>query len=428
MEIMKQERRIRRFGGLVTGGSVMVLLLWSSVQAATLDLWSGGLPHESLIFLRDKTKEFEKEQPGTKVNVTFYPWPEFRVKLQAAFEAGTGPDLIIDGFIRRWHARGVLEPFDQHLAGLPAKDVLAPVPMSFGRFEGKTWGFPYISYNFTAIYSKEMFRDAGIELKPSEVIDQDRLLDLARRLTITGPDGKVRQHGIALLGNAHSDHLFVTLFYSLGGRIFGPDGKLIIRQHRDKLLRVMRFYPEAAKYSPGGGPVAVQQAYGTTRAQLGTKQVAIITDTVPAINIVEHNYPDRRGKLDNLLFKDAMYASEYLMWFKKTPKKEAWEYVKFLFRRDVHVPFALKAGYVPPRTDIADSPLVKENHGAQADLRQMRLGGHPHPANTVIYYDQIRRHQWDAVAAVLLGKKSPEKAVDDMIEEMYTTEKELTGK
>jgi ABC-type glycerol-3-phosphate transport system substrate-binding protein len=348
------------------------------------------------------------------------------VKLQAAFEAGAGPDLIIDGFIRRWHARGVVDPLDAHLETLPARAVLSPVPVSFGKFDGKTWALPYITYNFTAIYNTEMFRAAGIELRPDEIIDQDRFLDLARRLTVTGPDGKVKQYGIGLLGSAHSDHLFVTLFYSTGGRLFGPDGKLIARNHRDKLVKVMSFYPEAAKYSPGGAAVAVQQAYGTTRATLGTKQVAIITDTVPAINIIETQYPDLKGKLDALLFKEPMYASEYLMWFKKTPKKEAWEFVKVLFDREVHTQFALKAGYVPPRTDVLDHPLVKLNRGAQADLRQARQGAYPHPANTVIYYDQIRRHQWDAVGAVLLGKKPVEQAVDEMLDLMYKTEAELT--
>src|SRR6185312_13934116 len=68
----------------------------------------------SLDTIKDNIRQFEEANPGTKVNVTDYDWPDYPDALLLRFRGGTTTDVVYGGqdWLPAWAKAGFLAPLD----------------------------------------------------------------------------------------------------------------------------------------------------------------------------------------------------------------------------------------------------------------------------------------------------------------------------
>ncbi len=132
-------------------------------------------------FLRD----FEKQNDGVKVRVTFEAWDDYMTKLPTLFAGGAAPDLVHQhmSIVQDYGHRGAL----LDLAPLMERDGVdrsAFVPSLLDAFTdgGKVYGIPKDSAAWGIYYNKDKFDDAGVPY-PSDDWTMEDLRATARALT-----------------------------------------------------------------------------------------------------------------------------------------------------------------------------------------------------------------------------------------------------
>ncbi len=143
-------------------------------------------------FLRD----FERQNEGSTVKVTFEAWDDYMTKLPTLFAGGAVPDLIHQhqSIVQDYGHRGAL----LDLAPLMDRDGIdrsAFVPALLDAFTDgdKVYGIPKDSAAWGVYYNKDKFDEAGLDY-PSDDWSMDDLRETARALT---RDDKGRSPGDA---------------------------------------------------------------------------------------------------------------------------------------------------------------------------------------------------------------------------------------
>jgi N,N'-diacetylchitobiose transport system substrate-binding protein len=115
--------------------------------------------------------QFQKDHPGTTVDVQYQNWSDHLTKFDATLAGGNSPDVIEMGNteMTKYMAAGAFTALDkssfenapQWLSGL-AKS---------GSFGGKTYGVPYYAGSRVATYRTDLFTSAGIKKLPSSLAE-----------------------------------------------------------------------------------------------------------------------------------------------------------------------------------------------------------------------------------------------------------------
>src|SRR4051812_12410161 len=115
----------------------------------------------SLDTIQDNARKFEAENPGIKVKITDYTWPDYQDSLVLRFRSGTPTDVAYVGqdWLPAWAAAGFLAPLD----GIAPPEVLsdlkkdmAPFSLSDMTYKGKVYGLPYYADTISFVYNKKI--------------------------------------------------------------------------------------------------------------------------------------------------------------------------------------------------------------------------------------------------------------------------------
>ncbi len=176
--------------------------------------YADAKPAESMGHL---INEFQKENPGIKVEINWTDWDSHYEKLKTELAAGGGPTVyLLDSvYIQGYAGRGLLEDLStkskifskEKYSGLEA--VKDP--------QGKTYAIPQGLQVNVLYYNKDMFDKAGVKY-PNGNWTTDDVLAAAQKLTIdVNGDGKPDQWGIALPN--HIRYGWYSLIRMFGGDI-----------------------------------------------------------------------------------------------------------------------------------------------------------------------------------------------------------------
>jgi multiple sugar transport system substrate-binding protein len=121
----------------------------------------------SLETIQDNVKKFEAENPGIKVKVTDYTWPDYQDSLILRIRGGTPTDVVYGGqdWLPAWASAGFVVPLsDAAPAGAVeelSKDI-AGFALSDVSYKDKVYGLPYYSDTISFLYNKKILEDKGI--------------------------------------------------------------------------------------------------------------------------------------------------------------------------------------------------------------------------------------------------------------------------
>lgn len=205
--------------GVVLSVSLMGTFFPCSVGGAekvTLRFWATADPK------RDRGRRviwqnFEKRNPGTKVEFEGIPWGQFTEKILTAAAAGTLPDAIRYGYVGRFASRGVLLPLEEFIKGPDGIDTdkyfegLYPNPSIM--WDGKVYGLPWLWEGApAAFYNNDILEKEGIT--PPETWSE--LETALEKLTRKTPGGEVKRYGMILYV---SDYIIDGFVGTNGGRL-----------------------------------------------------------------------------------------------------------------------------------------------------------------------------------------------------------------
>jgi multiple sugar transport system substrate-binding protein len=163
-------------------------------------------------------KEFEKANPGVKVEMQQLTWQNGFEKIVAAVSSGTQPDLCELGstWVPRFAADGVLGDITEEVSAL--KDSL--LFWESCTLNGKVYGIPWVAGTRALFYNKELFEKAGLD-PDSPPSTWGELIECARKIHSPGKG----VYGFAM--NAGERYVlfkkFMPFAWGNGGKILSED-------------------------------------------------------------------------------------------------------------------------------------------------------------------------------------------------------------
>ncbi|WP_322552638.1 sugar ABC transporter substrate-binding protein (plasmid) [Priestia megaterium] len=167
---------------------------------------------------REIFDQFEKDNPGIRVEMIYAPYDKFNDKFLTMSAGGDQPDLtwIQPSAFGQFVSKGVLMDLSNKKV---EKDKFMPNVLKLGQVEGKQYAMIRDSSAFQVGYNKELFDKAGVSY-PKDNWKWSDFLEAAKKLTKV-EHGKTVQFGIE---NYYTNELFVQN----GGGIISEDGRRVI--------------------------------------------------------------------------------------------------------------------------------------------------------------------------------------------------------
>src|SRR5690606_12493626 len=121
----------------------------------------------SLETVQDNVKKFEAENPGIKVKVTDYTWPDYQDSLILRIRGGTPTDVVYGGqdWLPAWAAAGFIVPYsdaDHAGAVIYLSKGIAVFELIDVTYKDKVYVLPYYSDTISFLYYKKILADKGI--------------------------------------------------------------------------------------------------------------------------------------------------------------------------------------------------------------------------------------------------------------------------
>ena len=171
--------------GTTGGQTKLSFMMWG--DPAELTVWN------------QIVKDFEAANPNITVSVEVSDWDSYWTKLKTLLAAKTPPDMFaIDApLYLDYQSKGVLLNLTPYLDKNPGMlDGLYPQTLQAYQTSQGYFGLPRDFQTIVLFYNKDMFDKAGLAY-PNADWTWDDLRAAAKKLTLTGTDGKTTQYGFS---------------------------------------------------------------------------------------------------------------------------------------------------------------------------------------------------------------------------------------
>jgi multiple sugar transport system substrate-binding protein len=381
---------------------------------------SWGSPEEMAI-LRPLVAEFEKQNPGLKVDLLHIPDKYFQ-KLHTLLAANLVPDVMFlnninfpayasnDAFLP-------LEPFLHSSTVLKATDFY-PQTLDGFKWQGQLQGLPRDASNVVVFYNQDLFDAAGVPYpRPDWTLADMR--ETARKLTQDhNKDGNPEVFGVSF----HKNFLFWSPYlWSEGGDFFNPErtratlstpAAVAGIQHHADLRHKDKVAPTSAQ--AGSSTMAQMFMQGKLAMQLnGRWAVPLYRQGVTfRWDIV----PFPQGPAGSIVDAD---ASGWVISKRARNPQNAWKLVEFLASRKASEAFTKPGLIIPARKDVATSPVfldpLQPPASSQLFLNALENGK---PTPTVPYWNEAIETLNGALEPVWEGTQTAEQALKGIDEKL----------
>ncbi|GGX66467.1 extracellular solute-binding protein [Streptomyces fructofermentans] len=133
----------------------------------TLTWWDTSNATNEAPTYKALAKEFEKANPNIKVKYVNVPFDQAQNKFDTAAGSKGAPDILRSevGWTPAFAKKGFFLPLDGTEA-LAEQDKFQPNLIEQAKFDGKTYGVPFVTDTLALVYNKALFEKAGIEEAP----------------------------------------------------------------------------------------------------------------------------------------------------------------------------------------------------------------------------------------------------------------------
>jgi multiple sugar transport system substrate-binding protein len=344
----------------------------------SLSVWFPGT-NKAEIELVTKTivPAFERET-GSKVAVTFVDWADLSPKLNAAFAAGTAPDVFGHGpaAVADFVTNDRLEPLTAYVATLSKDDAVDIDPaMPGGQVRGTQYLVPLSMQGNLIVYRADLYAEAGLDPN-SPPSTWEGVYDAAKKLTRKDGSGKVTRAGLLLPSHPIGlQQSFAALIGSAGGEQVTADGTKAAFDSPEG-VKALTYLTDV--YS---GPNPVGNNLGANYLDAPATQQPVVTgDAVMAMQTPNNIQQMLKAKPDLPLklmqppkFEGAKSgvalggAGPGLMINKDSAAKDlAWKFISYMISPKISASYTKGIGALPVRASAADTEYVKKSPVLQA--------------------------------------------------------------
>jgi multiple sugar transport system substrate-binding protein len=232
---------IRRLAVAAAGAGVLFAQPLVAQEEITLEfvVWNYALD-----VIADNIAQFEQANPGIKVNLTDYTWPDYQDSLVLRFRGETPTDVIYGGqdWLPAWAAAGWLAPLDS-IAPEGAIDALAADMASFAlsdvTYEGEVYGLPYYADTISFLYNADLLAEHGVAVPKT----WDEMMAAAEKLKAAGVDRPIVYEYNQELPNFFD--AFVAQVYGRGGEMFDAELKAVFDDPANPAFQHLEWLREA---------------------------------------------------------------------------------------------------------------------------------------------------------------------------------------
>jgi ABC-type glycerol-3-phosphate transport system substrate-binding protein len=229
---------------------------------------------------------FAADNPEVSVTVEQIPWNTLYTKLQAAFVAGTPPDVIIlhASEIPQFSSYGVLKdlgPWYTENGGWFDGSDLSPITRAGMDFQGVTYGIPLDNHGRGLFINKGAFEAAGVDPEAAPPTDYEGWVALLQQLTLDANGNNAASadfdpENVVQWGYTVQEWPRVNWLANLaqqGGSVLSEDGKTITVNSPEGITALQQAVDLVYKYhvsAPPAGFDAWQSFSGGSVAILPT--------------------------------------------------------------------------------------------------------------------------------------------------------------
>ena len=212
--------------------------------------------------MRQVLGAFAEQNPGYRVEPVVLALNRL---IQEFLNGGRADLLAVDAQeLPMLISKGVLLDLTEFAARDLDLEAYYPRPFQFGCMASRAYAFPVTFSPVVMVYNREHFREAGLDYP--QAWDWTTFLDYARRLTVTGKDGRVTRYGFYLSGNTARWPVF--LLQNNGG-IFDIQGNFILDSGPSlEALHFCRDLMVEQRVAPVGAPFEMNRPFVNGLASL----------------------------------------------------------------------------------------------------------------------------------------------------------------
>jgi multiple sugar transport system substrate-binding protein len=403
---------MKTFKILLPYGLCGLLILFFSLSCGkkqnhfvTLSWWQFWTNPEVKPTILELVKQFEKENPRIKVNLTDLTWSDGHEKIVVAFGSNSAPDVLELGsdWLPEFSYQDVLLDVTLEAEKIK-KEFLMWNPATIGE---KIFGFPWILDTRVLFYNKDLMKKA--ELDPEKPpTTWDKLLDYCMAVN------KLKPEAYGFGANSAERHRlykkFLPFLWANSGEILSPDQKES-KINSDQSVQALEFYKKLTQNGMIDTQAMLDEAFKHNK-------IGFVISGGWLLNDLRKNYPQLnfgiclmpKPKSDQ--GTPASFAGgEFLVINRKTQNpQEALKLIEFLIRKDncLKVCQAIGSGFPSARGAEQDS-YYRNNSDLSTFQEQLKYAVSPPPHPQWVYMEEIIEK---AVEEVMYDKKSPKDALD----------------
>jgi multiple sugar transport system substrate-binding protein len=399
------------------GAACLALGAASAVADTTVQLVEVITSPQRTEFLKGQLAEFEKANPGIKVEVVSLPWSQAFEKFLSMVQAGQTPDIV--EMPERWMGlyanNGQLEDLGPYMKTWAEDATLGDRAKQFGSTVKNTqYMIPYGYYVNAMFWNKKLFKEAGLSGPPQTM---DEFEADAKKVSELG-NGK---YGYCLRGGAGAFGSIQQFMNNMDGKAgyFNADGTSTFNEEGSvKGLQML-----ADIYQKGWAPKdAVSWGFNELVTGFYTGTCALLNQDPDAlIGIAEKMSPNDFAVApwpvgpSGKAFPALGYAGWAMMSASKS-KPEAWKVMSFLLDNKQNLGWAKTVGVLPIHKGAEQNEYFKTEQfsGWFEELNHPEKYVFVTPPtyleNLGVFYDSLVP---TAFQQLLLGKKSAKDVADD---------------
>ncbi len=293
-------------------------------------------------------------------------------------------------------------------------DSFFPGFMKDARFEGKTYAIPFQRSTPVFYYNKDAFRAAGLDPEdPPETWDE--MIEMGKKLTVKDANGNVTQWGTRIpnLGLAGA-WMFGGLVVSKGD-VLSADSGTEVSIDSPASIASLEFLLELAEeevMAPGG------ISWGDTPKAFLEGQAASIWTSTGNLAFINENadFDWGVGFLPGGDGPGAPAGGGNLYVFKDATDEEraaAIDFMKFMTSPENAARWSIATGYVAPRPDAWELPIMQE-YVAELPQARVALEQLPYAEREFATFQRAKVTQFlvEAIESVVTGDADPAAAVE----------------
>ena len=356
--------------------------------------------------------EFERENPGIRVELQNIPWTSAHEKLLTAFAADALPDMCQLGntWIPEFAALDTLEPLQSHVAASKViqQDDYFPGIWETNVVDGQLLGVPWYVDTRLVFYRKDLLAQAGFDAPPQTWAEWERAMAAIKRNA--GP----KRYAILLPVNEFEQQLSFAL----------QQDDQLLRDNGNRgnfrspgYRRAMAFY--ANMFEQGWAPPMSETQISNVWDEFFNGFYAFYVSGPWNIREFRKREPPAlKGAWGTMALPGpdgpgaGIAGGTSLVLFRSSPRKQAsWKWIEFLSRPEIQQRFHAEIGDLPPRRSTWEHPTLAQDEYAKAFRDQLER---VKPTPKVLEWERIVQEMRLASERVVRGGESQDRALQDL--------------